>query len=200
MSWICKFGLKFRQGITEAVLLEMLKAKVFLNQVNQKLVQSAVQLNWRLKLPVNSSENVLMESAFKLMEFEWIHIYRAPFHTLTGISNWKTLLWRFQVAAVNTAMAALTKTVNVFPTERLIVQREQAKGSYALTPYLVAKLVAEAPVSAAFPLMFGAILYPMARLHPTLGRFYFSPSYGVGAGNSRLVRRSYSFTGIIICS
>jgi hypothetical protein len=134
------------------------------------------------------------------MEFEWIHIYRAPFHTLTGISNWKTLLWRFQVAAVNTAMAALTKTVNVFPTERLIVQREQAKGSYALTPYLVAKLVAEAPVSAAFPLMFGAILYPMARLHPTLGRFYFSPSYGVGAGNSRLVRRSYSITGIIICS
>jgi hypothetical protein len=65
---------------------------------------------------------------------------------------------------------------------------------------LVAKLVAEAPVSAAFPLMFGAILYPMARLHPTLGRFNFSPSYGVGAGNSRLVRRSYSFTGIIICS
>lgn len=53
----------------------MLNAKVFLNQGNQKLVQSAVQLNWRLKLPVNSSENVLMESTFKLMKFEWIHIY-----------------------------------------------------------------------------------------------------------------------------
>jgi hypothetical protein len=70
MSWICKFGLNFRQGITEAVLLEMLKAKVFLNQGNQKLVHSAVQLNWRLKLRVNSSENVLMESTFKLMKFE----------------------------------------------------------------------------------------------------------------------------------
>ncbi|KAH8948150.1 hypothetical protein BDL97_11G081100 [Sphagnum fallax] len=89
-------------------------------------------------------------------------------HSQTSIQDRMGLL---QVAAVNTAMAALTKTVNVFPTERLIVQREQAKGSYALTPYLVAKLVAEAPVSAAFPLMFGAILYPMARLHPTLGRF-----------------------------
>lgn len=76
-----------------------------------------------------------------------------------------------QVAAINTAMAALTKTVNVFPKERSIVQREQAKGSYSLAPYLVAKLVAEAPVSAAFPLVFGAVVYPMTNLNPSLQRF-----------------------------
>ncbi|XP_024394887.1 ABC transporter G family member 7 [Physcomitrium patens] len=76
-----------------------------------------------------------------------------------------------QVAAINTAMSALTKTVNVFPKERAIVQREQAKGSYSLAPYLIAKLVAEAPVSAAFPLMFGAVVYPMTRLNPSLQRF-----------------------------
>lgn len=76
----------------------------------------------------------------------------------------------FQVAAINTAMAALTKTVNVFPKERSILQREQAKGSYTLAPYLIAKVVAEAPVSAAFPLVFGAVVYPMARLHPSLER------------------------------
>lgn len=76
-----------------------------------------------------------------------------------------------QVAAINTAMAALTKTVNVFPKERSIVQREQAKGSYALAPYLVAKLVAEAPVSAAFPLLFGAVVYPMTNLNPSVQRF-----------------------------
>lgn len=76
-----------------------------------------------------------------------------------------------QVAAINTAMAALTKTVGVFPKERAIVDRERAKGSYALGPYLLSKLLAETPVSAAFPLIFGAILYPMARLHPTLSRF-----------------------------
>ncbi|KAB2604451.1 ABC transporter G family member 7 [Pyrus ussuriensis x Pyrus communis] len=76
-----------------------------------------------------------------------------------------------QVAVINTAMAALTKTVGVFPKERAIVNREHAKGSYTLGPYLLSKLLAEIPVGSAFPLMFGAILYPMARLHPTLSRF-----------------------------
>ncbi|KAK5842552.1 hypothetical protein PVK06_004924 [Gossypium arboreum] len=76
-----------------------------------------------------------------------------------------------QVTAINTAMAALTKTVGVFPKERAIVDRERAKGSYALGPYLLSKLIAEIPVGAAFPLMFGAVLYPMARLHPTFSRF-----------------------------
>ncbi|XP_057422969.1 ABC transporter G family member 7 isoform X2 [Lotus japonicus] len=76
-----------------------------------------------------------------------------------------------QVAAINTAMAALTKTTGVFPKERAIVDRERAKGSYSLGPYLFSKLLAEAPIGAAFPLMFGAVLYPMARLHPTLMRF-----------------------------
>jgi ABC-type multidrug transport system permease subunit len=76
-----------------------------------------------------------------------------------------------QVAAVNTAMAALTKTVNVFPKERTIIQRESTKGSYDLVPYLVSKVVAEAPISAAFPLAFGAIVYPLTRLHPSISRF-----------------------------
>lgn len=82
-----------------------------------------------------------------------------------------SLVGLFQVAAINTAMAALTKTVGVFPKERAIVDRERAKGSYALGPYLLSKLLAEIPVGAAFPLMFGAVLYPMARLHPTLSRY-----------------------------
>ncbi|TYH31477.1 hypothetical protein ES288_A01G176500v1 [Gossypium darwinii] len=77
-----------------------------------------------------------------------------------------------QVTAINTAMAALTKTVGVFPKERAIVDRERAKGSYALGPYLLSKLIAEIPVGAAFPLMFGAVLYPMARLHPTFSRAF----------------------------
>ncbi|QCE08532.1 ATP-binding cassette [Vigna unguiculata] len=76
-----------------------------------------------------------------------------------------------QVTAINTAMAALTKTIGVFPKERAIVDRERAKGSYSLGPYLFSKLLAELPIGAAFPLMFGTVLYPMARLHPTLQRF-----------------------------
>ncbi|XP_042462143.1 ABC transporter G family member 7-like [Zingiber officinale] len=88
--------------------------------------------------------------------------------TQTSIQDRMGLL---QVAAINTAMAALTKTVGVFPKERAIVDRERAKGSYDLGPYLLSKLLAEVPIGAAFPLIFGSILYPMARLHPTLSRF-----------------------------
>ncbi|KAL6969919.1 ABC transporter G member 7, variant 3 [Sarracenia purpurea var. burkii] len=76
-----------------------------------------------------------------------------------------------QVAAINTAMASLTKTGGIFPKERAIVDRERAKGSYALGPYLLSKLLAEIPIGTAFPLLFGTILYPMARLHPTVSRF-----------------------------
>ncbi|XP_057961820.1 ABC transporter G family member 7 [Malania oleifera] len=76
-----------------------------------------------------------------------------------------------QVVAINTAMAALTKTVGVFPKECAIVDRERAKSSYALGPYLLSKLIAEVPVGVTFPLIFGTILYPMARLHPTFSRF-----------------------------
>ncbi|KAH6802173.1 ABC-2 type transporter family protein [Perilla frutescens var. frutescens] len=76
-----------------------------------------------------------------------------------------------QVTAINTAMAALTKTVGVFPKERAIVDRERAKGSYSLGPYLLSKLLAEIPIGAAFPLLFGTILYPMTRLHTTMSRF-----------------------------
>lgn len=75
-----------------------------------------------------------------------------------------------KVAAINTAMAALTKTVGVFPKERAIVDRERTKGSYALGPYLLSKLLAEIPIGAAFPLLFGSILYPMSRLNPSLSR------------------------------
>ncbi|XBI61273.1 hypothetical protein VPH35_042089 [Triticum aestivum] len=88
--------------------------------------------------------------------------------TQTSIQDRMGLL---QVTAINTAMAALTKTVGVFPKERAIVDRERAKGSYALGPYLSSKLLAEIPIGAAFPLIFGSILYPMARLHPTVSRF-----------------------------
>lgn len=55
--------------------------------------------------------------------------------------------------------------------KRAIVDRECAKGSYALGPYHFAKLLAEIPIGVVFPLVFGIILYPMARLHPSLLRF-----------------------------
>lgn len=68
-------------------------------------------------------------------------------------------------------MSALVKTVNIFPRERRVVDRERARGGYGAGAYLLAKLAAEAPVSALFPALFAAVVYPATGLHPGLGRF-----------------------------
>ena len=76
-----------------------------------------------------------------------------------------------QVASINAAMSALVKTLNIFPKERAVVDRERAKGGYSPTSYFLSKLAAEAPLSALFPLLFGAAVYPAAGLNPAPGRF-----------------------------
>ncbi|GAX74296.1 hypothetical protein CEUSTIGMA_g1745.t1 [Chlamydomonas eustigma] len=75
-----------------------------------------------------------------------------------------------QVAAINTAMSSLVKTLSAFPRERVIVARERAKDSYSTAPYLTAKLAAELPIGAIFPLLFGLLTYPLCGLHPKPGR------------------------------
>ena len=75
------------------------------------------------------------------------------------------------MAAINCAMSSVTKTLSVFAKERVIVERERTKKSYDVAPYFAAKLLAESPVSAVFPLIFGALLYPAAGLHPKLSRY-----------------------------
>ena len=73
---------------------------------------------------------------------------------------------------MNCAMSSLTKTLSVFPTERIIVGRERAKGSYQAAPYFLAKLAAESPISALFPALFGAIVYPACGLQQRASRSF----------------------------
>ena len=67
-------------------------------------------------------------------------------------------------------MSSLTKTLSVFPTERIIVGRERARGSYKALPYFLAKLAAESPISALFPALFGSIVFPACGLHKRASR------------------------------
>lgn len=83
-----------------------------------------------------------------------------------------------QVCTINCAMTALTKTLNVFPKEAVLVNRERTKGAYSVLPYFTSKLFAELPLSAFFPLVFSGIVYPMV---------------GLSGGVSRILR----FAGII---
>ena len=75
------------------------------------------------------------------------------------------------MAAINCAMSSVVKTLGVFSQERVIVERERTKHSYEVAPYFGAKMAAESPISAVFPLLFGALLYPSTGLHPKLSRW-----------------------------
>lgn len=83
-----------------------------------------------------------------------------------------------QVTAVATAMTSMIKTLNVFPTERNIVNRERTNHAYGISPYLVSKLAAELPVGALLPALFGALVYPATGLHRSWTR-YSASSYDV---------------------
>ena len=67
-------------------------------------------------------------------------------------------------------MSSVTKTLSVFSQERVIIERERSKGYYDVAPYFGAKLAAESPIGAVFPLLFGALLYPTTGLHPKASR------------------------------
>lgn len=69
-----------------------------------------------------------------------------------------------QVCTINCAMTALVKTLNVFPQEGVLVNRERSRGSYSIFEYFVSKILAEMPVSAFFPLVFSVTVYPMVQL------------------------------------
>ncbi|CAM9625062.1 unnamed protein product, partial [Phaeothamnion confervicola] len=75
-----------------------------------------------------------------------------------------------QVAAINTAMSSIIKTLTTFPTERAIVQTERSQDTYGIGPYFASKLVAELPISALFPNIFSLILIPMSGLNLSPGR------------------------------
>lgn len=98
-----------------------------------------------------------------------------------------------QVCTINSAMTALVKTLNVFPKESVLVNRERVRGSYSVFEYFVSKLVAEMPVSAFFPLVFSSILYPMVQLSGGVSRIakflgivtlesFTAASYGLAIG------------------
>jgi hypothetical protein len=71
-----------------------------------------------------------------------------------------------QVIAVYISQSALFKTLNMFPSEKNLVNAERAKGSYGVLPYFLSKIVAELPTTAAYPLLFSSIVYPMTGLQP----------------------------------
>jgi len=58
-----------------------------------------------------------------------------------------------------------------FPSERAVIEKERASGSFRLSAYFVAKSLAEAPLKLILPTLFLIISYWMARINNNFGIF-----------------------------
>lgn len=68
----------------------------------------------------------------------------------------------------------LFNSLTTFPAERAIIIKERASGSYRLSAYFLSKVVAEAPVELAYPVVFLCIAYWMVGFHTSAGGFFFT--------------------------
>ena len=76
------------------------------------------------------------------------------------------LLSLIVIGATNMAMAG---TIRSFPKEKAIVSNELASSMYRTGPYFIAKALSEIPLIGVFNGIFGALIYPLAKLQP--GKF-----------------------------
>ncbi|GAB0491196.1 hypothetical protein MMPV_002448 [Pyropia vietnamensis] len=72
---------------------------------------------------------------------------------------------------VSQLMTATTGLALSFPTERAIMLRERASGSYGVSAYILAKTLAEGVRNSIFSLLFSAIIYFLLGLKPTVASF-----------------------------
>jgi len=77
-----------------------------------------------------------------------------------------------QVVANFLAMTSLVKTMNLFGKERNIINREIENSLYGVSPYFMAKVLAELPSGIIFPSLFSVVIYPMTNLRGTISNFF----------------------------
>ena len=75
------------------------------------------------------------------------------------------------VARLRPIASRVFGTVNAFPVEKRIVDRERTAGAYAVLPYYAAKWIAEFPFVALGPILFSCIVYWMIGFVNEASRF-----------------------------
>jgi hypothetical protein len=73
---------------------------------------------------------------------------------------------------INQGIFAALVVINSFPSERLLVLRERAAGTYYASAYFMAKVAAELTTQLPIPIIFSCIVYWLAGLAPTAGQFF----------------------------
>ena len=79
------------------------------------------------------------------------------------------------LCVIGSTNLAIASTIRAFPKEKAIVVRERAPRSgrpmYGALPYLASKVAAELPLAAGLSCLFGAVLYPLAKLRRSAQAF-----------------------------
>lgn len=86
-------------------------------------------------------------------------------HELTGSIFFVTIFWSF---------TPLFNSLVTFPSERAIIIKERAGGSYRLSAYFLAKVFSELPVELAYPTAFIILQYWLCGWLATPGAFFFT--------------------------
>jgi ATP-binding cassette subfamily G (WHITE) protein 2 len=69
--------------------------------------------------------------------------------------------------------------INSFPSERLLVLRERAAGTYYASAYFMAKITADFTTQLPIPLIFSAIVYWLVGLQPSAEKFFIFSGFMV---------------------
>jgi ABC-type multidrug transport system ATPase subunit len=73
---------------------------------------------------------------------------------------------------INQGMFAALSVINSFPSERLLVLRERAAGTYQVSAYFLAKNIVDAILQMPGPIFFSVIVYFMVGFQATAGKFF----------------------------
>ncbi|KAI8846854.1 P-loop containing nucleoside triphosphate hydrolase protein [Chytridium lagenaria] len=72
---------------------------------------------------------------------------------------------------VNQGVFGSLTMINSFPSERLLVLRERAAGTYRVSAYFLAKNLSETAIQLISPVLFSIVVYPMVGLQGDVGKF-----------------------------
>jgi ATP-binding cassette subfamily G (WHITE) protein 2 len=75
-------------------------------------------------------------------------------------------------ACVTQGIVASLQCISSFPTERAIMLRERAAGSYFVSSYFMAKTVVDILTNSWSPMIFSAIVYPTIGYQPGAHKFF----------------------------
>ncbi len=69
--------------------------------------------------------------------------------------------------------------INSFPSERMLSLRERAAGTYHVSAYFLAKIVAETIAQLPAPIIFSAVVYFLIGLQPVAAKFFIYMAFMV---------------------